>query len=64
LPLTALAAPALGLLVCDQPVALDRARVDEQGAVGRIDRVDEADAGQKSELAALPVSVPSGPIRR
>ena len=64
LPLAALAAPPRALALRDEPVAFDRTGVGEQGAIGRIDRVDEADAGQNSALAALPVSVPSGPISR
>ena len=58
-------APAPGVLAQrDQPVALDRERIGEQGAVGRADLLDDADAAQNSDPAAVSVMLPSGPMSR
>jgi hypothetical protein len=64
LPRPSLAAAPGILAKRDQPVAFDRQRVAEQRAIGRADLLDDADAAQKSDPAALSAIVPSGPISR
>lgn len=57
------AAPAL-LAQCDQPIGFDGRRVGKQCEISRSQLLDDPDATQKSDPAALFVSSPSGPISK
>jgi len=63
-PCPALTPSARLLLESDQPISLDAVRIGDEIGVGRTDPLDDADAAQKIDPAALSVIAPSGPIRR
>ncbi len=63
-PAAALPSPSCGLIERDQPVAFDCLFVRDQVGVGRAGALDDADARQKIDPAALSVSVCKGWIRR
>jgi hypothetical protein len=63
-PASALAAPPRLLVQRDEPVAFDGALFRNQVGIGRAGALDDPDARQKIDPAALSVKDPSGPISR
>jgi hypothetical protein len=63
-PRPSLAPPASLLFERDQPIAFDRAWLGNDVGVGRAGPLDDADAAQKIDPAALLVIAPSGPISK